>query len=205
MTHGNAGRVSNRAKPAEVRKRVLQLVREHYSGEPHERFGPTLAAEHLWTDHDLKLSVRTRRRWMLAAGLWSRRRKRQAHFGELIQVDGSHHQWLEGHGPIRLPDELRRRCEWCGAGPFLKRGNDPGGGRSARSLGAPIRRSQGAVLRLEERLQAASRHCGKRSRASSRRRSWGPCARSWASASSRHRRRQPRAEWSGITAPIKTA
>ena len=69
LKHGNTGRVSNRAKPAEVRKRVLQLVREHYSGGPHERFGPTLAAEHLWTDHDLKLSVRTRRRWMLAAGL----------------------------------------------------------------------------------------------------------------------------------------
>ena len=98
LKHGNVGRVSNRAKPAEVRKRVLQLVREHYSGEPHERFGPTLAAEHLWTDHDLKLSVRTLRLWMLAEGLWSRRRKRRphrqrrqrkAHFGELIQVDGS--------------------------------------------------------------------------------------------------------------------
>ena len=108
LRHGNVGRVSNRAKPAEVRKRVLQLVREHYSGELHERFGPTLAAEHLWTDHDLKQSVRTLRRWMLAAGLWSRRRKRKAHrkrrqrkahFGELIQVDGSHHQWLEGRGP----------------------------------------------------------------------------------------------------------
>ena len=108
LRHGNVGRVSNRAKPAEVRKRVLQLVREHYSGELHERFGPTLAAEHLWTDHDLKQSVRTLRRWMLAAGLWSRRRKRKAHrkrrqrkahFGELIQVDSSHHQWLEGRGP----------------------------------------------------------------------------------------------------------
>ena len=108
LKHGNVGRVSNRAKPAEVRKRVLQLVREHYSGEPHERFGPTLAAEHLWADHDLQVSVRTLRRWMLAAGLWSRRRKRQAHrqrrqrkahFGERIQVDGSHHRWLEERGP----------------------------------------------------------------------------------------------------------
>ena len=107
LKHGNVGRVSNRAKPAEVRKRVLQLVREHYSGEPHERFGPTLAAEHLWTDHDLKLSVRTLRLWMLAEGLWSRRRKRRphrsrrrrkAHLGELIQVDGSHHEWLEARG-----------------------------------------------------------------------------------------------------------
>ena len=50
----------------------------------------------------------TLRRWMLAAGLWSRRRKRKphrsrrqrkAHFGELIQLDGSHHDWLEGRGP----------------------------------------------------------------------------------------------------------
>ena len=105
LRHGNVGRVSNRAKPAELRKRVLQLVRENYSGEPHERFGPTLAAEHLRKDHDLQVSVRTLGRWMLAAGLWSRRRKRKphrsrrqrkAHFGELIQVDGSHHDWLEG-------------------------------------------------------------------------------------------------------------
>ena len=95
LQHGNVGRVSYRAKPAAVRQQVLQLVREHYSGEPHERFGPTLAAEHLWTDHGLKLSVRTLRRWMLAAGLWSRqrqrkahrkRRQRKAHFGELIQA-----------------------------------------------------------------------------------------------------------------------
>ena len=108
LVHGNVGRVSNRAKSPEVRKRVLQLVRENYSGEPHERFGPTLAAEHLQQDHDLEISVRTLRRWMLAAGLWSRRRKRKphrsrrqrkAHFGELIQLDGSHHDWLEGRGP----------------------------------------------------------------------------------------------------------
>ena len=107
LKHGNVGRVSNRAKPAEVRKRVLQLVREHYSGEPHERFGPTLAAEHLRKDHELQVSVRTLRLWMLAEGLWSRRRKRQphrsrrqrkAHLGELIQVDGSHHEWLEARG-----------------------------------------------------------------------------------------------------------
>ena len=108
LRHGNVGRVSNRAKPVEFRKQVLQLVREHYGGEAHERFGPTLAAEHLLQDHDLEVSVRTLRRWMLAAGLWSRRRKRKphrsrrqrkAHRGELIQVDGSHHDWLEGRGP----------------------------------------------------------------------------------------------------------
>ena len=83
-----------------------------------------------------------------------KRRQRKAHFGELIQVDGSHHQWLEGRGSKGCLMTLRRRCDRCGAGALLRRGNDLGGGRSARSLGAPVRRSQGAVLRLEERLQA---------------------------------------------------
>ncbi len=107
LVHGNVGRASNRAKPAEFRKQVLQRVRERYGGEPHERFGPTLASEQLWQDHELAVAPETLRRWMPAAGLWSRRRKRKAHrarrerkahFGELIQVDGSHHRWLEGRG-----------------------------------------------------------------------------------------------------------
>ncbi len=80
-------------------------MREHYSGEPEERFGPTLAAEHLASDHGVEVARETLRGWLLAAGLWSRlrkrkahrtRRQRRAHFGELIQVDGSHHDWLEG-------------------------------------------------------------------------------------------------------------
>ncbi len=107
LVHGNLGRASNRADDKR-REQVLELVRENYSGEPHERFGPTLASEHLAADHSLEVPPETLRRWMLAAGLWSRRRKRQphrsrrqrkAHFGELIQVDGSHHDWLEGRGP----------------------------------------------------------------------------------------------------------
>ena len=105
--HGNVGRASNRADDKR-REQVLELVRENYSGEPHERFGPTLASEHLAADHSLEVPPETLRRWMLAAGLWSRSRKRQAHrqrrqrkahFGELIQLDGSHHDWLEGRGP----------------------------------------------------------------------------------------------------------
>ena len=104
LVHGNVGRSSNRAD-SERREQALQLVREHYSGEPHERFGPTLASEHLAADHGIVVPRETLRRWMLAAGLWSSRRKRKAHrtrrqrrahFGELIQLDGSHHDWLEG-------------------------------------------------------------------------------------------------------------
>src|ERR1700761_4703635 len=47
LVHGNAGRPSNRRKPAKLRSRVIGLVRKHYSGEPGERFGPRLASEHL--------------------------------------------------------------------------------------------------------------------------------------------------------------
>ena len=107
LVHGNVGRASNRID-SERREQALRLVRAHYSGEPHERFGPTLAAEHLAADHDIVVPRETLRRWMLSAGLWSRRRKRKphrgrrqrrAHFGALIQLDGSHHDWLEGRGP----------------------------------------------------------------------------------------------------------
>ncbi len=107
LVHGNVGRASNRADDKR-REQVLELVREHYSGEPQERFGPTLAAEHLASDHGIEVARETLRGWMLAAGLWSRRRKRKphrsrrqrrAHFGALIQLDGSHHDWLEGRGP----------------------------------------------------------------------------------------------------------
>jgi hypothetical protein len=86
----------------------LGLVGKHYSGDPGERFGPTLAAEHLAEDHDVVVDAETLRRWMLEEGLWSRKRKRKpyrqrrlrrAHFGELVQMDGSFENWLEGRGP----------------------------------------------------------------------------------------------------------
>jgi transposase len=111
MRHGNVGRRSNRARPAVEQQEVLQLIRTHYSGPatgPGQRFGPTLAAEHLWTEHGVLIPVPTLRRWMVAADLWSRqrrarpvhvRRPRRAAFGELLQLDGSFHDWFEGRGP----------------------------------------------------------------------------------------------------------
>jgi len=104
LVHGNAGKRSHHAKPERERKKILALVRKHYSGSSEERFGPTLAAEHLAEDHGLPVDAETLRRWMLAEGLWSRERKqkryrkrrpRRAHFGELVQMDGSFHDWLE--------------------------------------------------------------------------------------------------------------
>ena len=108
LVHGNVGRVSNRAKPKSLRRRVLALVRKKYGGEVGERFGPTLAAEHLAEEDGIELGVETLRGWMLEEGLWSRdrrrrahrqRRERKTHFGELVQLDGSFHDGLEGRGP----------------------------------------------------------------------------------------------------------
>jgi hypothetical protein len=87
---------------------VLDLVRKKYGGPVGERFGPTLAAEHLDAEDGLEVNAETLRLWMLEAGLWSqqrkrrkhrRRRERKEHFGELVQMDGSFHPWLEERGP----------------------------------------------------------------------------------------------------------
>jgi len=54
------------------------------------------------------VDAETFRRWLLAEGLWKRKRKRDRHrsrrqrrscFGELVQAEGSHHDWLEGRAP----------------------------------------------------------------------------------------------------------
>jgi transposase len=108
LVHGHVGKRSNHAKAARFRRRVLALVRKYYSGEPGERFGPTLASEHLAEDQGVEVDAETLRRWMLDEGLWTRERKRKpyrqrrlrrAHFGELVQMDGSFEDWLEARGP----------------------------------------------------------------------------------------------------------
>jgi transposase len=112
LVHQSTGRRSNRATPPAHREYVVELVRSHYGGSaargPGQRFGPTLAAEHLWTEHGVLVAPSTLTRWMREAGLWSRarrarprhrRRERKAHFGELVQLDGSFHDWFEGRGP----------------------------------------------------------------------------------------------------------
>ena len=108
LKHRRAGRRSNRAYGERFRGQVLGLVRKKYSGAVGERFGPTLAAEHLASEDGLQVDAETLRRWMLAAGLWSRerkrrrhrrRRERKEHLGELVQMDGSFHAWLEERGP----------------------------------------------------------------------------------------------------------
>jgi transposase len=110
LRHRLVGRQANRGLPQKVRTKALRLIREKYSGDVATRFGPTLVAEHLATEDDLTIDHETLRRWMLAAGLWSRqrrrkphrrRRERKPHFGELVQLDGSFHAWYEDRGADR--------------------------------------------------------------------------------------------------------
>jgi transposase len=108
LKHRSAGKGSNRAKPKKFRAQVIRLLRKKYSGVVGERFGPTLASEHLASEDHVEVHAETLRRWMLAEGLWSRARKRKEHrerrearkhFGELVQMDGSFHKWFEQRGP----------------------------------------------------------------------------------------------------------
>jgi len=98
------GRPSNRRLPSEVRREALATVRSQYEG-----FGPTLAHEKLTELHDLRLSVETLRHWMIEDGLWTPRARREPRIqqprrrrpcrGELIQIDGSDHEWFEERAP----------------------------------------------------------------------------------------------------------
>lgn len=98
------GKPGNRALPKTIKEYATTLIKRHY----HD-FGPTLAAEKLLEYHDMKLSVETVRSLMIKSGLWISRNKRlkrsfqpryrRERFGELIQIDGSHHRWFEDRGP----------------------------------------------------------------------------------------------------------
>jgi transposase len=101
LVHRLRGRASNRRLDAELRQEVLAEYQRCYPD-----FGPTLASEKL-AEQGLVVSPDTLRRWLLTAGLWQRQRKRDQHrqrrprrecFGELVQMDTSIHDWLEGRG-----------------------------------------------------------------------------------------------------------
>ena len=93
------GRPSNRRLPSELRREALVTVRSRYEG-----FGP-LAHEKLTELHGLELSVETLRHWMIEDGLWVPRARREPRIqqprhrrpcrGELVQIDGSDHEWFE--------------------------------------------------------------------------------------------------------------
>ncbi|MCL1125996.1 ISNCY family transposase [Shewanella surugensis] len=92
---------SNRRFLPEFRERVLTLVKQKYAD-----FKPTFACEKLAELHGIKLSSETLRQWLITEGLWRVRKRKQKKiyqpryrrecYGDLVQIDGSHHDWFEG-------------------------------------------------------------------------------------------------------------
>ena len=101
LTHASRGQPGHRRHDEAVKSECLSIISEHLLG-----FGPTLAHEKLSSMFALDIPVETLRRWMTANDLWIPRAKRQKRpyqprynrdcFGELIQIDGSYHDWFEG-------------------------------------------------------------------------------------------------------------
>jgi len=103
LAHKLRGQPSNRGSDAHLRERVIEAYKASYMG-----FGPTFAAEKLAERDKLTVNRETLRLWLVAEGLWTSRRRRRRHrsrrkrkerFGEMVQFDGSHHDWFEGRGP----------------------------------------------------------------------------------------------------------
>ena len=106
IIHKSRGQPSSNKILNRIKEKTIRLCRGKYKG-----FGPTLASEKLFEIEKIKLSDETLRNWLTKEGLWQRVRKskkhrqwreRKQHFGEMIQLDGSHHDWFEG-----------RNSEWC--------------------------------------------------------------------------------------------
>ena len=101
MAHASRGQPGHRRHDDLLKSKCLSIIAEHLLG-----FGPTLAHEKLSSMFALDIPVETLRRWMTANDLWIPRAKRQKRpyqprynrdcFGELIQIDGSYHDWFEG-------------------------------------------------------------------------------------------------------------
>lgn len=104
ICHRSRGKASNYCIPRKVKKRALKLFREEYPD-----FNLVHATEKLSEVHGITVSDETLRLWLNEAEITYKKRKvkkhrerreRKACFGELVQIDGSHHDWFEGRGPI---------------------------------------------------------------------------------------------------------
>jgi len=103
IVHKSRGKESSRKLPEKLTERVVYLYQQKYQG-----FGPTLFSEKLAELEDIHISDETARKWLIEAGQWEKGRKkrqhrqwrqRKEHYGEMVQMDGSHHDWFEGRGP----------------------------------------------------------------------------------------------------------
>jgi hypothetical protein len=102
ITHRSRGKASKRRYPPEKMDEALALLEGEWEG-----FGPTFAAEKLGVLKGIEISRETLRKEMLKAGIWKQKRKGVKHrkrrerkpmIGEMVQLDGSPHDWFEGRG-----------------------------------------------------------------------------------------------------------
>lgn len=117
LAHGNRGRPSPKRMAPALVERIVGLVKERYRD-----FKPKFAAETLWKRERIKVSDEKLRQIMISARLWHVHRRKaevhpwrepKAHCGEMVQMDGSHHAWLETRGPklvlMGMVDDARNR------------------------------------------------------------------------------------------------
>lgn len=105
LVHQSRGRPGNHRTRAKLRQRVLAIYRQKYAG-----FGAVLASEYL-AQRKLMVPSKTLWRWLRAEGLLAPQRRRSPHrsrrlrracFGELVQMDGSTHDWFEGRRGVPI-------------------------------------------------------------------------------------------------------
>lgn len=103
LIHGSRGKPSNNQFDSQIKQRAIFLIENKYPD-----FCPTFASEKLEEIHKLVINRETLRLAMISAGLWQSRKRKPTHrewrerkecFGELIQLDGSDHDWFEGRAP----------------------------------------------------------------------------------------------------------
>jgi hypothetical protein len=104
VIHGLRGKEGNRKTDSSFKRKVLELYQKNYWD-----FGPTLATEKLLERDGIAVCDETLRLWLIKEGIRDHkkrsapkersRRERKEHFGQMVQMDGSHHDWLEGRGP----------------------------------------------------------------------------------------------------------
>ena len=104
ICHRSRGTTSNHRIPKNIKNKTLKLYQEKYRD-----FNLVHATEKLDEVHGITISDETLRLWLNEAEIpykkrkakkHRQRRERRAHFGDLVQIDGSHHDWFEGRGPV---------------------------------------------------------------------------------------------------------
>jgi transposase len=103
IIHRSRSRPSNRTTPDTIKSKILTIFKNKYSD-----FGPTLASEKLFERDKMFVNDETLRLWLIEGNISYKKRKKRPHrqwrerkkrFGQMIQMDGSEHDWFEGRGP----------------------------------------------------------------------------------------------------------